>query len=146
MNGAVPAAAQDLRQATRIVAVGLVAHGGQRGGGLARLQANHLKACLLQAVGQVLREGAGFEPDLLDLETESTQAGHNDVDLGGNLVLVPHHTSFVDHADRHGTQRHIDTGEVLHRDLSFAGWVSCESMESSTLRSGQPDYRCFGSR
>jgi hypothetical protein len=104
MHGAVPAAAQDLRQSTGIVAIGLVAHRGQGGRRLTRLQGDHLESRLLQAIRQVLRESADLETDLPDLTAETSQAGHDDIDLGGNLVLEPHHTRFVDHANRHGTQ------------------------------------------
>jgi hypothetical protein len=52
MNAAVPARSQDLRDTASIIAIGLVAHRCERRTHLACLEADHLKACGLQSVGQ----------------------------------------------------------------------------------------------
>ena len=85
-------------------------------GDLPRLQADHVEAGMAQPVGQVLRQCPGLEPDLPDLTAEAPQRAHDHVDLGRHLRFVLNRAGVIDHADRHGTQRHIDTGEVLHRD------------------------------
>jgi hypothetical protein len=121
MNGAVPAASQDLRQATGIIAVCFVAHGRQGRGGLARLEADDFEASLLQTIRQILGESASFQSDLPDVGAEASQCRHDEIHLGRHLGLVLHCTGLIDHADRHETQRHINSGEVPHRALSFTG-------------------------
>lgn len=86
VNPAVPAGAQDLGDSTRIVSIGLVAHGRQRGGDLACLQADGFEAGRLQAIAEVLRQRAGFEADGRDVLAEGAQAGHYLVDLRNDLA------------------------------------------------------------
>jgi hypothetical protein len=138
MDGAIPATAQNLRQATSVVAIRLVPHRRQGGRSLSRVEAEHFVACLLQTVCQVLREGARLNADLLDLGAEVPQRFHDELNLSGELALVLRHTRVVDDADRHGTQRNIDTGEVLHRDLSFAGGCPASLWRGRPYAVGRP--------
>src|SRR5262245_58031997 len=101
MDTAIPACAQNLRDAASIVAIRLVAHRSQRRAHLARLEANDLKARGLQPIGQILRKRTGLEADNLYIRTERAQTRNDAIDIRLNLRLIPNFAVLIDHADRH---------------------------------------------
>jgi hypothetical protein len=78
MHAAVPAAAKQLRDASRIVLVSLVAHRRECRLDLTSFHADDFVASKLQAIRQVLRERAGLQTDFGDLNIELVEEG-NDV-------------------------------------------------------------------
>ena len=99
MYAAVSAAAQQLCDATRIILVGLVAHGRECRLHLPGLHADDLKASRLQAVGQVLGERAGLEADLRDLYLELTEESDDILYLRVRLAFGQQFSFVVDDAE-----------------------------------------------
>ena len=83
-----PANTKDLGDATRIVAICLVPHHGQRGGDLACLEEDRVEANSLQAECQILRGGHGLERNRVDVQAEVLKAAHDRVDVSGDLCFV----------------------------------------------------------
>jgi hypothetical protein len=101
VNTTVPTGSQDLRDTARITAIGLVTHCSERCADLACFKADHLESGGLQAIGQVLRECAGFKANNLQVRTPRMQARNDAINIGLNLRLMPNLATFIDHADRH---------------------------------------------
>ena len=101
MDTTVPTGSQDLCDTASIIAIRLVTHRSECCAHLACFKADHLEAGSLQAIGQVLRECAGFKAHNPQVQTPRTQAPNDAIDIGFNLRLMPNLATFIDHADRH---------------------------------------------
>ena len=63
---------------------------------------------------QVLRPRSRLEPDPVNLSSEANKRSNDRLHLGGGLRLETKRARLVDHANRHGTQRYINAGKLVH--------------------------------
>src|SRR3954471_17636887 len=114
VDGAVPAHAQELGDAARVLAVGLHDHRRQRRLDLPGLQQHRLEARPGQAGVQPLGERPGFEPDPGQRQAELAEEADQRLRLARHLRLADDPPARVDHADAAPFQGDVDPGMVLH--------------------------------
>jgi hypothetical protein len=109
-----PAGADDLREAARVVAVGLVRHRAHGRLGPPGLEAHRRQARRDQALVQPGGQRARLQPDPLQDEPQALEERDQGLRLARDACLPHHRPCLVDHADGGLFQRHVQASKVLH--------------------------------
>src|SRR3954452_5892854 len=131
-----------LRNATRIVAVGLVHLRFQEGFCMPGLDADRRQAGLDQAGVKPLRQWPSFEPDAHELPRGVLQGSDELFRVAGDFDLVADRARFIHDAHRRLFHRDIQSGIILHAALPFLMLVAVPTDHVlSSARSAAP--RCI---
>jgi hypothetical protein len=109
-----PTHAQQLRDATGVLAVGLDRHRRQRRLHMPGFQQHRLEACLAQASVQPLRQRTGLQPDPRHLQAKLAKPANQRLRLTRHLRLAHDPAGGIDHAHTAVFQRDVDPSIVLH--------------------------------
>jgi len=112
-----PTEANELRDAARVIAVGLVPHGAQPGLDVTAFKADRAVPRCTQLAIKPGRGWPRFEPDALEWRTEAFQQMNNGCWLGCDLLFEQDVTCGIHDAHVDGFQGHVEAGEVLHFPL-----------------------------
>lgn len=111
---AVPAGAHELREAERVVLVGLVDLNGKSRLGMTRVHADDRHPEFAQRVPQPGRERSGLQADSYGIRCAATDDLGDRARISAHLSAPDLATGFIDHADRGILLRHIQTNELRH--------------------------------
>ena len=100
--------------ATGIVLVRLVPHGGQGGADLARFHADDIKAITRKPIEQVLAHRTSLKPDPRNRVSGALQTLRDFIDVTGKLKFRCNAPSRVHNAQRTRSQLHIQSGKIFH--------------------------------
>jgi hypothetical protein len=114
MNRPKPAHPHQLRDAARILAVGLHRHRRQRGLHVSRFQKSRFQASLSQPRMQPLRKRPSLQADAIDGKAKPSEEGDEGVRIAANLRFLDDLALGVHDADARQFQRNVNSGIMLH--------------------------------
>lgn len=141
MDRAEPAGPQDLGDASRVVAIRLVAHGREGRIDLPRFHADNIETPVPKSEVELLAHRPRFETDPGHRIGEIRQGVGNRFNFTGQLTLEADRSLLVDDAQRAAAQRHVQSSIVIHQSLPSFGSFDPNGSSTSPVR--QPNYRCF---
>ncbi len=140
VDRAEPASSQDMSNAAGVVLIGLVPHRRQGGANLASFHADDIKAIIRKPIEQMLAHGASLKPDPRNRVSEALQTLGDFTDITGQFALKGNATPRIHNAQRARSQRHIQSGKILHRLSPLFTDILCSYRELD-LRSGSAQLR-----